>query len=101
MQACIMFPNNSTSLILVRSLLREDLHISLYCPEDVHMRMAHTIPLDLEFASTGLDVNVRTVDTLDHLEDMDFVVFPALDVLPEKKRSEFAGTLKELFRLVN
>ena len=57
--------------------------------------------LDLEFASTGLDVNVRTVDTLDHLEDMDFVVFPALDVLPDKKRSEFASTLKELFRLVN
>ena len=95
-----MFPNSSTSLILGRSLLREDINVSLHCPEDVHSRMAHTIPLDLEYASCGLAVNVRTLDTLVSLEDMDFVIFPTLDVLPDKRRADFASTLKDLFRLV-
>ena len=95
-----MFPNSSTSLILGLSMLREDMNLSLYCPGDVHVRMAHSIPLDLELASINLDVDVRLVDTLDHLSNMDYVVFPSLDVLPDKRRADFASSLKDLFRLV-
>ena len=30
---------------------------------------------------------------------MDYVIFPMLDVLPNKRRFDFADTLKDLFRL--
>ena len=100
MQTCIMYPSNSTSLILGTSLFREDHNVYLYCPRDIHARMAHTIPLDLDIASFGLASEVHSIDTLDLLVEMDFVVFPTLDVLPNRKRSEFASTLKDLFWLV-
>ena len=94
-----MYPNNNTSLILGKSLFREDHNLFLYCPHDIHTRMAHTIPLDLDLASIGLTSAVKTVDNLDHLSSMDYVIFPMLDVLPNKRRFDFADTLKDLFRL--
>ena len=58
-----MYPNNSTSLILGRSLLREEHDIYLYCPNEGTKRLAHTYPLELQIASLGLDVNVIVVET--------------------------------------
>ena len=95
-----MYPNNNTSLILGKYLFREDHNLFLYCPHDIHTRMAHTVPFDLDIASIGLTSNVQTVDKLDHLAEMDFIVFPTLDVLPQKKRVDFADTLEDLFGLV-
>ena len=96
-----MYPNNNTSLILGKYLFREDHNLFLYCPRDIHTRMAHTVPFDIDIASIGLSSQVHTVDKLDHLADMDYIVFPTLDVLPHKKRVEFSNTLSDLFGLVN
>ena len=44
----IMFPLNSTALIVGRDLINADHEVSLYSPDDVHKKLAHTIPADLE-----------------------------------------------------
>ena len=100
LKTCIMYPNNSTSLILGRSLLREDHDIFLYCPSEATKRLAHTCPLELKIASLGLDNNVHEVDTLEELENMDYMIFPTMDVLPDKKRADFANKLRQIFRSI-
>ena len=70
----------------------------LFTPKDVHRRMADTIPCDLEIAALGLTNEVREVATLEELETMDFILFPSFDVLPDKKRSEFAQIMSREFR---
>ena len=95
---CIMYPNSATSLILGRRLLREDVDLVLFTPKDVHRRMADTIPCELEIAALGLTNEVREVASLEELETMDFILFPSSDVLPDKKRSEFAQIMSREFR---
>lgn len=95
---CIMYPNSCTSLILGRRLLREEVDLFLYAPKDVHRRMADTIPCDLEIAALGLTNEVREIASLEDLETMDFVIYPSFDVLPDKKRSEFAQIMGREFR---
>ena len=87
---CIMYPNNSTSLILGRRLLREDVDLYLFTPKDFHQRMTDTIHCDLEIAALGLTKEVQDLASLEELETMDFILFPSFDVMPDKKRSEFA-----------
>ena len=99
-QTCIMYPNSSTSLILGRRLLREEHDLFLYCPQDCHRRMAHTIPVDLQMACLGLSMTVKETATLEHLGNMDNIIFPTIDVLPDKKRVEFARIMGKLFRLI-
>ena len=94
----ILFPHNATSLILAGGLLREEHDVTLYCPREIHRRMAYTIPLDLQFAALGLQCTVVQTETLDTLEEMDLVVCPSLDVLPEKDRREFAKLRNRTFR---
>ena len=92
----LMFPNSATSLFLGRGLLNEDHNLYLYTPRDLHRRMAFTTPLDLQMYSLGRDVQVHQESNLDNLESMKYVIFPFLDVLPEKTRVDFArmcGTL--------
>ena len=60
--------------------------------------MADTIPCELEIAALGLTNEVREVATLEELETMDFILFPSFDVLPDKKRSEFAQIMSREFR---
>ena len=99
-QMCIKYPCNATSLILGTLLFTEDHHVYLYCLKDIHSRLAHTTPLDLDLASIGLASEVRVLDTIDLLGQMDYVVFPTLDMIPTKKCVDFARTLKDLFTLV-
>ena len=93
-----MYPNSSTSLILGRRLLREDVDLYLFTPKDVHRRMADTIPCDLEIAALGLTNKVQDLASLEELETMYFIPFPSFDVLPDKKRSEFAQIMGREFR---
>ena len=93
-----MYPNSSTSLILGRRLLREDVDLYLFTPKDVHRRMADTIPCDLEIAALGLTNQVQDLASLEELETMDFILFPSFDVLPDKKRSDFAQIMGKEFR---
>ena len=79
MNTCIKYPNNSTSLILGRALLRDDHNVFLFCPSDTHRRLAHTIPLDLQYAAIGLQGTVTVIESAAELQQMDFVIFPALD----------------------
>ena len=94
----ILFPHNATSLILAGGLLREDHDVTLYCPREIHRKMAYTIPLDLKIAALGLQCTVVQTETLETLEEMNMVVCPSLDVLPEKDRRDFAKLCNRTFR---
>ena len=94
----IMFPMNATALILGRRLIHDDHNLSLYCPEDVHRRLAHTISDDLAMEALGMTNVVKQVDTLDDLQISNFVIFPTLDLDPTEPRSDFALMCKDLFR---
>ena len=96
-----MFPLSAASSHLGKQLLTNDYNVYLYVPNDVHVRQAGTLPVDLKIAALSLSVNVELVTTLDNLESMDFVIFPTLDVVPSDKRSDFLHMCRELFRLMS
>ena len=98
MKTVIFYPNNSTSLILGRNLLKEDHEIFLYMPKEVHKQMAHTIPQELEIVGMNMACKSYTLENLERLKEMDFLIFPTLDVLPMKKREDFVKMLRDLFR---
>eukprot|EP00092_Neocalanus_flemingeri_P026176 GFUD01028373.1.p1 GENE.GFUD01028373.1~~GFUD01028373.1.p1 ORF type:complete len:281 (-),score=36.96 GFUD01028373.1:43-768(-) len=60
--------------------------------------MAGTVPLDLFLASLELRSDVFEVETLDTMDNMDYIVFPSIDLLPEKKRDDFGKKMRNLFR---
>ena len=76
----IMYPSNSAVLVLGRRLISNEHNISFYSPLDVHKRLAHTIPVDLEIAAMGLGVDVNQVEDLKSLKDVDFLIYPTLDL---------------------
>ena len=94
-KAMIMFPLSAVSSHLGKQLLTSDYNLYLYAPNDVHVRQAGTIPVDLKIAALSLSISVTT---LDNLESIDFVIFPTLDVVPSDKRSDFMDMCRELFR---
>ena len=94
----IMFPLNATALILGRQLIRTDHNLSLYCSEEIHRRLAHSISTDLSLEALGMTNVVKQVDTLDDLQISNFVIFPTLDLDPTEPRSDFALMCKDLFR---
>ena len=93
----IMFPNNSTSVLLGKSFIGEVEKLSFFIPEGVHEQGAGTCLLDVMIAASGLDVVVDKTDNY-NLENFNFVVFPSLDVQPKKSRVDFAAMCKNLFR---
>ena len=94
----IMYPANSTVIMLGRRLLSNEHNISFYSPLDVHKRLAHTIPVDLEIAAMGLGVLVNQVEDLKSLKEVDFLIYPTLDLDPLEKREDYAKTGLDLFR---
>ena len=94
----IFHPNSATSLLLGKGLLSEQHNLLLYFPREVHRRMAFTIPYDLRIEGLGLGVKVETVTDLQSIEQVDFLVFPFMDVLPEKKRVDFAKMCRTTIR---
>ena len=100
MQTMLMYPTNATSLISGKGLLLADHNLSLYCPHPVHQRQAGTVPADLTLAAKGVGRTVQVVENLASLGDMDFIIFPLLDILPHMTRSEYGRMCRELFRWV-
>ena len=97
-----MYPTSATCLMMGRRLLSDlDHDVSLYCPNETHLRQAGTVPTDLRLASLGLGTNVHIVENLDSLDTMDFILFPTLDVLPFNTRAQYAQMCRSLFRLAN
>ena len=93
-----MFPLNATALILGRSLIHADHHLSLYCPEEIHRRLANTISADLGLEALGMSSEVKELHTLESSESFNFVVFPTLDMDPSENRKDFALLCKDTFR---
>ena len=94
----IMLPISSTSLILGKYLLSNNHNIYLYCPDELNLRQASSIPTDLKLAALNLETSVEIVDTLEKSIIMDFIVFPNLDLMPRDVRSDFGYMCKDLFR---
>ena len=94
----LMLPFSPTSLILGAGLLRACHSVVVYSPRDVHRRMAHTTALDLKFVAYNLIETVTEVTTLEKSSDMDYIIFPTLDTLPELDRDEFAEMCNQVFR---
>ena len=99
MQTMIMYPTNATSLILGRRLISEGHKLSLYCPNDTHIRQAGSIPTDLKIAALDAGITVETRSAIDCFPAMQFIIFPTLDVLPHLDRPSFGKTIcRGLFR---
>ena len=78
--------------------MHENHTISLYCPRDVHRKMAFTIPCDLKLASLSLEETVEVVTTLEKVEEMEYLIFSTMDVLPERDRDIFAKMCQKTFK---
>lgn len=94
----IMFPTNSTALILGRSLISADHNLSLYCPNNTHLRQAGTTPTDLKIAALGLGLTVDVVSSLETADQMDMIIIVTLDLMPFDKRSDYADMCRKIFR---
>ena len=93
-----MFPTNPTSLMLGRRLLSSGHSLTLFCPTDVNVRQAATIPAELKIAANNHGSIVETRSTVDSIASGDFVIFPLLDLLPHNDRPSFAQMCQDLFR---
>ena len=95
MKLMIMFPCNSTSLILGK-MFKGD--VIFYCPEEIHRSMAGTIPDELIVECFKLSKEISVVRNLDQLQEIDYLAFPFLDMLPYKERSFYAAICRNIFR---
>ena len=98
MQTIIMYPTNATSLMLGRRLISEGHNLSLFCPNDTHIRQAYSIPTELKLAAVDAGTTVETRSSIDCFPSMDFVLFPTLDVLPDLDRPALGKICRDLFR---
>ena len=89
--AMIIFPNSITSLRLAEGLLNEGHDLYLYLPTEVHKRWSYALPLELQISAVGLPNSVTVVTVLQQLINMNVVVIPFLDVLPEKTRADLSS----------
>ena len=94
----IMYPGTSVSLLIGKRLITSGHNLHLFCPNAVHLRMAGTVPADLKIAALEWGSTVKVVEDVGSLEIMDFIIFPTLDVLPEKSRPDFGQMCRNLFR---
>ena len=62
------------------------------------MRQAGSIPTELRITALGLNPTVEIKASTESIADMDYVIFPTLDLLPHSGRDEFAQMLQDLFR---
>ena len=90
---CIMFPNNSTSVILGQSIVA-DLHPTAFFIPDKgnHEQAAFTCYQEIMIASKTLGIAVNKISEYKKLIGYHYIIFPNLDVNPRKSRQEF-GTM--------
>ena len=60
MNSMILYPHSSSSTILSMGLLREGHNVVLYAPEEINLRMAYTIPTDLEISGADFKNSIAT-----------------------------------------
>ena len=94
----IILPHSSTSLLLACGLVREGQNVVFYSPSENYRSMAGSIPADLELTYMKLPNAIEVINRLDHLHQIDFILVPSLDVLPDKPREEYAKLCNETFR---
>lgn len=94
----IMYPGTSVSLLIGKRLITSGHNLHLFCPNAVHLRMAGTVPADLKIVALEGGSTVQVVEDVGNLGIMDFIIFPTLDVLPEKSRQDFGQMCRNLFR---
>ena len=94
----IIFPHSSTSLRLAEGLLNEGHDLYLYLPTEVHKKWSYTLPLELQILAVGLPNSVTVVTDLQQLINMNVIVIPSLDVLPEKTRADFSSMYNITFQ---
>ena len=94
----IIFPHSSTSLRLAEGLLNEGHDLYLYLPTEVHKKWSYTLPLELQILAVGLPNSVTVVTDLQQLINMNVIVIPSLDVLPEKTRADFSSMCNITFQ---
>ena len=94
----ILFPHSATSSKLAEGLLKEGHDLILYLPTDIHKKLSYTLPTDLQIAAKDFRNSVNVVSDLNQLSEVDVLVIPSLDVLPEKPRDEFAAMFNGTFK---
>ena len=95
---CIMFPNNSTSVMIGQFLVSELQNVGFFITEGTHEQAAFTCYEEVKLASAGLDCTVSKLKEYSDISKFDFVIFPCLDVKPRNSRKEFAGMCRNLFK---
>lgn len=96
---CIMFPNNSTSVILGHFLVSDLNNVSFFIPETGPHEMASFSCIDeVRIAAAGLDSTVDKISDYSKLDKFDYVIFPLLDLDPRRPRNFYATMLKNLFK---
>ena len=71
MKLMIMFPCNSTSLILGK-MFKGD--VWFYCPDEIHRSMAGTIPDELTIECQKLSKEISVVRNLNEVQEIDYIV---------------------------
>ena len=95
---CIMFPNNSTSVFLGQSVTSELSNLAYFIPEGFIEQAAYTTVNEVKLASVGLDCKVVKINSVDLMEEFDYVIFPSLNVNPRKSSTEFSVMCGNLFK---
>ena len=95
---CIMFPNNSTAVMMGQSLTADLGHVAYYIPEGTHEQAAFTCYEEVKLASVNLNVSVTRIREIKDMVKFSFIIFPCLDVNPRKSRQEFGNMCGNLFR---
>ena len=94
----ILFPHSATSSKLAEGRLKEGHDLILYLPTDIHKKLSYTLPTDLQIAAKDFRNSVNVVSDLNQLSEVDVLVIPSMDVLPEKPRDEFAAMCNGTFK---
>ena len=97
-QTMIMYPSVTTSLLLGKRLVTSGHDLSLFCPNAVYLRLAGTVPSDLKITALKMGTTVQVEEDITSIANMDFIIFPNVDFLPDMSRSEFAKMCQTHFR---
>ena len=95
---CIMFPNNSTSLILGQSLVSDMCPVDFFIPEGTHEQAAFTCYEEVKLISKPLGVSVNKISDYKQLALYSYIIFPCINVNPRKSTREFGNMLRNLFK---
>ena len=97
-KALFMYPNNFTSVMLARDVANQKVDVGFYIPDGAHEQVMPTIVDDVKLDCSTLNIKVWRLRAGDDLSIFNFVIFPFLNVKPEKPIEKFALMCRNLFR---